>query len=617
MERKAPKPNNEVIRREVKIDQRGVNVENRTVELAFSSETKDISRWYGIEVLDHNPASVRLGRLNDGAAVLVNHDYDKQVGVVESAKIDGDRVGRAVVRFGKGAEADAIFQDIIDGIRTKVSVGYMVHSYYLESSDESGDTYRVNDWEPIEISIVSVPADNSIGIGRSNDPTKTPQPEKREIPMPTNPTENPTTPAPAPVQVDVRKIEAETRAKELKRINDLEAVGQKFKEFGGEELARKAISEGHSVEQLNAALLDRAGQRKPVPDGKIGLDEKEVRNYSFLRALHALTNPGDKRAQEMASFEREVSDFAVEKTGRAAQGLLVPYDVLCAPMKRDLTVGTSTAGGHTVSTDLLSGSFIDLLRKRMVMNMLGATMLNGLVGNVAIPRHSGAATAYWVAESGAPTESQQTFDQVTLSPKTVGAYTDFSRKLFLQSSIDIENLVRSDLTKVLGLEIDRVALYGTGSSNQPLGIKGTSGINTKDFSAMAPTYAEIVGLETEVSADNADIGSLAYLVNARGRGSLKTTEKASNTGQFIWENGNTVNGYRAEVSNQVEGNGSSTEDYFFGNWADLLIGSWSGLDLMVDPYSNSTSGTVRVVALQDVDVAVRHPESFCRGANTL
>ena len=118
-------------------------------------------------------------------------------------------------------------------------------------------------------------------------------------------------------------------------------------------------------------------------------------------------------------------------------------------------------------------------------------------------------------------------------------------------------------------------------------------------------------------ADNADIGTLAYLTNARARGALKTTEKASNTAQFIWAPDNTVNGYRCEVSNQVEGTAASTEDYFFGNWADLLVGFWSGLDLTVDPYSNSTSGTVRVVALQDVDVAVRHPESFCRAANTL
>jgi hypothetical protein len=91
-----------------------------------------------------------------------------------------------------------------------------------------------------------------------------------------------------------------------------------------------------------------------------------------------------------------------------------------------------------------------------------------------------------------------------------------------------------------------------------------------------------------------------------------TAERDSSTGMFIWEPGNTVNGYRTEVSNQVASN-----DFWFGNWADLLLGFWSGLDLLVDPYTGATSGTVRVVALQDVDVAVRHGESFARGNNTL
>jgi hypothetical protein len=100
-------------------------------------------------------------------------------------------------------------------------------------------------------------------------------------------------------------------------------------------------------------------------------------------------------------------------------------------------------------------------------------------------------------------------------------------------------------------------------------------------------------------------------MNSAMRGALKTAEKASNTAQFIYMD-DEVNGYRAVVSNQVESN-----DLWFGNFSDLIIAYFSGLDLMVDPYTGSTSGTVRVVALQDVDVAARHGESFSRGNNTL
>jgi HK97 family phage major capsid protein len=302
-----------------------------------------------------------------------------------------------------------------------------------------------------------------------------------------------------------------------------------------------------------------------------------------------------------------VSDAGAKAAGKASRGIFVPGEILRAN-KRDLTAGTNNAGGFAVATELMADSFIDMLRNRAVAIRAGATVMNGLSGNVAIPKQSAAATAYWVAESGAPTESQQTLAQVTLSPKTVGAFTDFSRRLILQSSVDVENMVRRDLSSVLALAIDTAALYGTGSNNQPTGLKNISGINTKDFAATNPTFAEVVGIETEVATDNADIGSLAYLVNPAQRGAFKTTEKASSTGQFIWEPGNTVNGYRTEVSNQV-----TAGDVWFGNWADLMIGFWSGLDLMVDPYAGATSGTVRVIALQDCDIAVRNAVSFCYG----
>ena len=198
-----------------------------------------------------------------------------------------------------------------------------------------------------------------------------------------------------------------------------------------------------------------------------------------------------------------------------------------------------------------------------------------------------------------------------MTPKTVAAFTDYSRRLMLQSSIDVENMIRTDLATVLALKIDLSGLYGTGSNSEPLGLKLTTGVGTEDFAADAPTFAEVVALESDVATANALMGSPVYLMNAAMRGNLKTTKKDAGSGIFIMENGE-VNGYPGVLSNQVAAN-----DLWFGNFADLIIGYFSGLDLMVDPYTHSTSGTVRVVAMQDVDIAVRHPESFTRGNNTL
>jgi hypothetical protein len=121
----------------------------------------------------------------------------------------------------------------------------------------------------------------------------------------------------------------------------------------------------------------------------------------------------------------------------------------------------------------------------------------------------------------------------------------------------------------------------------------------------------VVALESDVATANALLGTPVYLMNAAMRGNLKTTKKDAGSGIFIMENGE-VNGYRGVLSNQV-----ASGDLWFGNFADLIIGYFSGLDLMVDPYTHSTSGTVRVVAMQDCDIAIRHPESFSRGNDTL
>ena len=598
--------------RALDVARESIDPETRTVELAFSSE-EPVDRSFGTEILDHSPTSVRTARLENGGPVLVDHNPTDQVGVVEKVSIDGDRRGRVQVRFGRGQRASEIFNDVVDGIRRSVSVGYRIHEMKQERVGKGAapDVFRAVDWEPLEVSLVSIPADVTVGVGRTSGSDSAPvliHSIREETQM-----ENiqpQVAPAPAPA-VDVRVLENDVRARELDRVRGIRKLGDTFKVA---DMAERAIGEGVALDQFRASVIDHLERTRPVPSSEIGMSEREVKSFSFVRAINALANPTDRRAQEAAAFEFEASRAAAEKLGRASRGITVPVDVLA----RDLLVGTSTAGGHTVATDLMAGDFITLLRNRSYMMQVGSVM-SGLNGNVAIPRHTTAATAYWVAENGAPTESQQAFDQVTLTPKTVGAFTDFSRRLTLQSSIDVEAFVRNDLATILALEIDRVALHGSGASNQPTGIAATSGIGSVagGTNGAAPSWANIIALESAVAVANADVGNLAYCTNAKVRGKLKSVEKATNTGMFVYTEGSTpLNGYQTVITNQVASNlvkgtsGAVCSAIFFGNWRDLLIGMWSGLDLLVDPYTGSTAGTVRVVALQDVDVAVRHPESF-------
>lgn len=641
---------------------RSFDTGSRTVELAFSSEI-EVERWYGIEILDHSPESVMLDRLRDGGAVLVDHDWADQVGVIESVSIDADRRGRAVVRFGKSARADEIFNDIVDGIRKHVSVGYRVLAAKLqETRSDDQDVYRITEWEPFEISIVSVPADTSVGIGRSFDK---PQEEPRGITSDNAGTLD--VPAPIIVSEEIRMFEKtlrdasgnlvrakvdehgnilqvlevlETAGDEARnaarkateaanaRVRSISEMGEKY---DARELAMKAIGDGTTAEDFQRSLLDHMNKPKDekdkpentrsgskplsdMPSSVIGMNEKDIRRYSIFNVVRALANPNDANAQRAAAFEIECSHAAQQQYGRSAKGILIPDDVLRAfnaGGAPNTPQGAST-GSNLVATDFMASSFIELLRPRTTIMNLARTM-GGLVGNVEIPKQTGGATAYWIGEGDDATETTPTIGQLGLTPKTVAAYTDITRRLLMQSTPDAESIVRGDLVAAIAQAIDFAGYYGSGTSNQPLGLSNYTGINAVAFAGTNPTYAELVQMETEIAADNADVNSMAYVMNARGRGAAKTTPKfaagasVSDAG-VIWEPGNTLNGYRAEVTNQV-----ANGDVFFGNFADMVIGMWGGLDMTVDPYSLSKSGGLRIVVFQDVDFAVRRVESFAIG----
>lgn len=599
--------------RSLQLERGAINEEARTVTLAFASETP-VERWWGNEILECSTAAMRQGRLRTGANLLCDHNTRDVVGVVESVEIGADRIARAVVRFGKSARAEEVWQDVKDGIRRNVSVGYLIHRAVLVEERDGQETYRISDWEPYEISLVSVPADASVGVGRSLSGTQAPAAPAAAstTPSPTEETRTMTTEATTAAPAQPAAPAQRDHAKEIATL------GKSVP--GGVELANDAIQRGLTVDQFQGELI-RHLATKPKPTADIGMTDQEVRRFSVVRALHALANPLDANARSAAAFEFEASAAAAQKMGKQARGLMLPYDVVRAS---DLVKGTASKGGNLVATELLSGSFIDLLRNAMVINNMGAVTLSGLVGDIAIPKQTGAATAYWVAEDGSPTQSGQTIGQVLMSPKTVGAFTDISRKLLLQSSIDVEGMVQNDLATVLGLAIQQAGLVH--AADRPKGILGghvATPTVVGGTNGAAPTWEHIVGLETAVSVANADVGTLAYLTNAKVRGKLKTTSKVSGQNGFIWENGDTpLNGYRCAVtnampSNLTKGTANNCSAAIFGNWADLVIGMWGSLDLTVDTTTLGTSGAVRVIALQDVDIAVRNAESFATFADIL
>ena len=572
--------------RAMHMDDQVVDAGKRRVKVAVSSE-EPVERSFGIEILDHKPDSIDLSFLNSGRApLLLDHDPTKQIGVVESVTLDGlARRLRATVRFGKNGLAKEVFDDVEDSIRGNISVGYQINK--LEK--EGKDTFRAVSWMPMEVSIVSIPADRTVGVGRSaaDDLTTT---------VNATPIKEATM---AEFDMDAVKAEAaRTASKETAEMFRLAAAHNK------RELADKAVAAGRSLAEFRGELLDAIGN-KPLDTQDVGLTAKEVRKFSLMTAIRAMANPTDRRAQEEARFEFEASAAAQRANGTEARGLMIPTDVLRTWSKRDLNTTDDSA---LIAQDYRGGDFIDVLRNASSVMQAGSTMLSGLKGNVTIPKKTAGSSAGWIStEGGASSESEFTDGSVTMTPRTLGAFTDLTRLMMMQSSLDIEALVRDDLSRAIALAIDLGALQGSGSSGQPTGIKNVSGVNKPtSFAAANPTFAEVVALETAVAEDNALLGNLAYILPASMYGALKTTAKASGQGLFVVEQpGNTINGYRAIVSNQV-----TSGDLFFGNFADLLIGMYGGLDILVDPYSSASSGNVRIRALQTVDVAVRNAVSF-------
>jgi HK97 family phage major capsid protein len=334
------------------------------------------------------------------------------------------------------------------------------------------------------------------------------------------------------------------------------------------------------------------------------LNDKEKKQYSLLNLVRSQIDP---RLAAEGGLEFEISDELARMHGKSPNGYFVPSDVVAPFGTRDLATAPGTSGGFLVGEQ--TGKLIEKLDNVSVCQKMGATILRNLVGNLSIPKQTGGATSYWIGEGEELTESGATFGQVNLRPNTVGAYVDVTRKLVLQASIDVEEMVRADLSKRIALAVDTAALNGPGAANEPLGILNTTGIGSVTLDgASAPDWGDIVDLVTAVAVDNALTGKLGYVCDATVESSMRKTPRHDTaTCGFILE-GNTLNGYRFLMSNNVP-----SGHILFGNWADLIIGLWSGVDLIVDRNSLSKSGAMRLVALQDVDVAVKHPESFADG----
>ena len=622
---------------------------NRTVELVFSTEESEVERWFGLERLGHKNGEVNMTRLSSGSApLLMDHDFRDQIGVIESATIDGD-VGRAVVRFGNSERANEIFNDVKDGIRMNVSVGYFVNRVLLEEATEDGkpDHYRVVDWEPYEISIVSVPADIQAGIGREQAVQRdivfvkpnlqTNQERGLSMTTPNNEhTNNGNPPAlpndaaraanpPTTVSVDSAVNDALTT--ERTRISSINNIAARFAERLPEvqKMANKFINEGKEVRDFQEQILieiEKSDQRSiEVTDHNqpLGMTDKEAQRFSIFKALRAAYFEDWTDASFEERCIKEVRSKA-DKAGVKLRGnVFVPSDVLIAPMtsiQRDMAVasqrnamaGVAGNAAELVGTVHDAANFIDLLRNRLLIYQLGATVLSGLVGNLTIPKLLDGLEGFWVAEGQAVPQSEITTGNIALTPKTVGALAAYSRQLMLQSSPDIESLVRMELLKRIPEAIDKAAISGSGAGAEPTGVLNTTGVASLTYpNGGAPSWDDLVDTKQSLAADNVEKANAAWLMDSNLAGTLqKTPIEAGTTSDKLWSlDSDRVCGHTAYETQQMPAN-----TILFGKFSDIFIGEWGGLDMLINPYSRQAEADIIVSVHQSVDVQVRYSQSF-------
>lgn len=586
--------------------------DDRTVTLAFSSDVP-YERSFGMEILGHRRQEIRLDRLESGANLLVNHDPNDVIGVVDNVTIDeGDGLARAVVRFGRSARAQEIYQDVLDGIRRSVSVGYVVYKFDEVKSQGQTKVYRASDWEPYEISIVSIPADITVGVGRSDDTPDT-NPEVAPEPQP-----EPQTKAQPPIittKEEPKMTEALTQHDPQARINGIYELKAAYGSYVTEKDVETAIRSGHSVEQFKDTVMSKMSTKHMDTSSQyIGMNKKEVRNFSLMRLIQAQLT-GD---WSQAGLEREAVVAAAQRTGKplSENGFFVPYDIF----RRDFNVGTANEAGNLVATDLRNDLFTDVLRNNLVMGSLGIRILTGLSSNIDIPRKTVASTISNVTEIQAATETQPTTAKVSLSPKGKRAHIEYSKQAILQSGIALESMLRDDLLKSMAVTIENECINGSGTAPAMRGIRNTSGVGSVVGGANGANLAwtHIVGLESAVANANAEPdGTAGYLINTRTRGTAKTTQKATNL-QFLWDGGTTpLNDYRAAVTNNVPNTltkgtqtGVCSSVIFSSMWDMAVLALFDSPEITIDPYSLATTGQVRITINQNADFGIRQPAAF-------
>ena len=580
------------------------------------------------EVLGHNEGEIDFSRMKDGLVIQDTH-WGDQIGIIREPEVKDGKLG-GVIEFGSGERSQEIARDAAKGIRRNMSVGYIVNKYKRDGVAEDGlPIFRVVSWTPYEASFVNVPADASIGVGRVLDTTEGgAEPAARAAVNPSA-VQKKEEKEMDPKTIAALMAKAERAHMKVAEVSALIEQGKTEAEIS-DAIAERALKYADEVQQkAEREAAERAAKKPdmPAPGAPtiIAGGEGQGRRYNLVNVIRSMVAAHEGNIGPDIGFEREISQEIARQNHKSAKGLFVPSYALLTGKR---ALNTQNAGG-LVATDTLFGEFIQALVADTVLGRVGIRTIEGLVGDVAIPKGS-AAQAYWVTpEGGNASETTPGVGQVAATPHTVGAYTDITRKLLIQNGISAQNLVADELRGAIARAVEAAVFSGTGANGQPTGLDNftevkngeTVGIPIVSMTAGAPTHADMVAFWSKIYSANANgermsfIGSPAVKALLRSTRDVTVIKNEAGTDNvaavgtdYLCDADSRVEGYEFHMSNLC-----NSKKLYFGDWREIMLAFWSGIDLTVDTASLSLSGGVRVVALQDCDVVIRHRESFAIG----
>lgn len=591
---------------EIRLDRDPTDLKGGSAPVTISTDTpipverEGYQYW---ETLSHAPEAVDLS--NQPLPLLEGHQVEPvPIGVIGALRLEGGRL-RGQLTMGQTTRARELWKDIRAGVIRAVSIGYEI----LAQRPAGENEVLVTRWRPYETSLVGVPADAQTGIYRS----------KGRATMPDENTTSEPTEAPEQPTITTRGVRGGLSPSAKKERTRVQSIGQLANIHGKTGLGMRAVTEGWSIDKFRQAVLDEyeaedGGDIDIGPPlsavsgtrGRLGLSHREMGEYSLLRALRVMSQPGAPRH----GLEFDISQDLERSSGKTTAGILVPMEALTIQRgKRVVTTGPGV-GGELVPTIQRDDLFIDALRARSEV-LQRATVLQGLVGTVTIPaKQTPAATGWYnLDHTDSIAEDSFTTREVTLSANSVAALSTMSHDVFVQSSMDVEALIRDDLAAGIAVEIDRVTYQGTGTGNQPTGLLTLAGTQNNFGTGTTPDLADIVGLESALAGANALMGTLGYVSDPATSALMKQAFIDTGSGITLWSgsavDGN-MNGYGAFSTNNLP-----AESVLFLNWSDVLVGMWGQIELLTDPFrgadgNNFVRGSVSVRAIADIDVQVRH-----------